>query len=251
MIIPEKILNQFDPVTLSEINEIKLLDRIDKKYTFHSGLLEEILTETLAYYKVLSIDGKRYAQYATRYFDTPDYQMYRYHHNGKLNRNKVRFRTYLDSDINFFEVKFKSNKGRTVKKRVKTLSDDFSITSVAEELLRKRTSYFSSDLQESLRVYYTRITLVSNDMKERLTLDIDLSYQLKEKNTGFPNMVIAEIKQDKSGTSSFINIMKEKRIKDISISKYCLGVASLVPNVKTNNFKIKLHYVSKLCDASA
>lgn len=251
MLIPEEILNKFASVTLSEVNEIKLLDRVDIKYTFHSGLLNEILNETLAYYKILSIDGQRYAHYETRYYDTPDYQMYREHHNGKLNRNKVRFRTYLDTNIHFFEVKFKSNKGRTVKKRVKIFSDEFTDSFVANELLKRRTPYSSSGLQEALRVYYTRITLVSNNMKERLTIDTDLHYSHKTNIIGFPNMVIAEIKQEKSGTSPFINIMKKKRIRDISISKYCLGIASLVPKIKINNFKVKLQYVSKLCNATA
>ena len=42
------------------------------------------------------------------------------HQNKKLNRYKIRQREYLISDISFFEIKFKSNKGRTIKKRIKT-----------------------------------------------------------------------------------------------------------------------------------
>ena len=64
-------------------------------------------------------------------------------------------------------------------------------------------------------------------------------------------MIIAEVKQDKSGSSNFLQLMHELRIKDISISKYCLGIASLANNVKTNNFKIKLLHVKKLCNATA
>lgn len=224
---------------------------MDKKFTFPTAQLESILLSSTNKYRILTIEEKRFARYETRYYDTPDYDMYTKHHNRKLNRNKVRFRTYLDSSIHFFEVKFKTNKGRTIKKRLQLDMNDYSIGTGADSLLLKHTHYLKSELQEAMCVYYTRITLVSKDLKERLTIDMDLHYEHGGKSIGFPNMVIAEVKQDKSGTSPFTNIMHELRIKDISISKYCLGVASLVPNVKKNNFKIKLQHVKKLCNATA
>ena len=81
----------------------------------------------MPYYKVLTISGLRQGRYETRYFDTADYEMYTKHHNGKLNRYKVRFRTYVDSEMNFFEVKFKTNTGRTRKSRVKCELHEFNI----------------------------------------------------------------------------------------------------------------------------
>lgn len=248
---PEILLNKFNSVTLDEINEVNLLDRIDKKYTFEHNLLPDILSKILPYYQILTINGKRISRYETIYFDTPDYQMYIHHHNKKLNRNKVRCRSYLDSGLHFFEVKFKSNKGRTVKKRVVLPTNDPFSSLQAAALLKKKTPYLLSDLQEAIRVNYNRITFASKDMKERLTLDIGLTYNLNGTIKSFPGMIIAEVKQDKSGISPFTDIMLSKRIKNISISKYCLGMASLVPGIKINNFKLKLHYVNKICNASA
>jgi len=248
--IPEKTLNIFKPISLDEMNGVKLLNRMDKKFTFSYSLLDEILRDASAHYRILEIDGLRYAHYETRYYDTPEFEMYIKHHNRKLNRNKVRFRTYLDSGIHFFEVKFKTNKGRTIKKRVSRDLNDYSITGTAEELLKKRTIYPSEGLQEAIRVYYSRITLVSNDLKERLTIDLDLRFDHQGNKAGYPGMVIAEVKQDKSAASPFIQLMRNKRISDISISKYCLGVASTVFNIKINNFKIKINHVQKLCRTS-
>lgn len=128
---------------------------------------------------------------------------------------------------------------------------NFDIAGEAEQLLLKRSPYKKEQLQEAIRVYYKRITLVSNDLKERVTIDSELSYRMGERTTAYPNMIIAEVKQDKSGASNFIGLMNQLRIKDISISKYCLGIASLASNVKTNNFKIKILHVKKLCSASA
>lgn len=251
MIFPEDIINQFTPISLEEMNSVKLLDRMDKKFTFPITQLVDVLEMAKRDYKVLMISGKRYAEYETRYFDTPEYEMYTKHHNRNLNRHKVRIRTYLDSDLEFFEVKFKTNKGRTIKKRVVRNVGDYSIEQEAKTLLEKRTPYENNELQEAIRVYYNRITLVNNNLKERITIDLDLHYELGDKTKSFANMVIAEVKQDKSEQSHFIDIMRKLRIKDISISKYCLGVASLAPGVKINNFKIKLHYVHKLCNLPA
>jgi hypothetical protein len=246
-----EIVNQFESISLNEMGKVKLLDRLDKKYTFPAYRLDEVMSHLLNHYKVLEIDDLRYARYETRYFDTPAYEMYRQHHNRKLNRHKVRFRTYLDSGLQFFEVKFKTNKGRTIKKRTLVNPANYTIVGNAEALLLQRSPFTKDQLQESLRVYYTRITLVSNDQKERVTIDTGLSYELHGKTAAFPGMIIAEVKQDKSGTSSFIHLMKKLRIYDISISKYCLGIATLANNVKINNFKIKLLHVKKLCSASA
>lgn len=220
---------------------------MDKKYTFPAFMLDTVLMHLKNNYKLLTIDNKQFANYETRYFDTPDYEMYTMHHNQHLNRHKVRFRTYIDTNLHFCEVKFKTNKGRTIKKRVLRPANDYTFTSEALELLKRKTPYKGEDLQEALRVYYKRITLVNNNMKERITIDFDLHYYQHGNTRAFPNMIIAEVKQDKTGVSPFIELMKSLRIKDISISKYCLGVASLASEVKTNNFKIKLHYVEKLC----
>jgi len=253
MLLPysEAAINTFTPIGLEVMNSVKLLDRMDRKYTFPAFLLSSILMELKQSYQILTIAGKQFANYETCYYDTPDFEMYTKHHNQHLNRHKVRFRTYLDSNLHFCEVKFKNNKGRTIKKRVLRTANDYTFTTEALDLLRRKTPYTGAELQESIRVYYKRITLVNYNMKERITIDFDLHYSQQEKTVEFPNMIIAEVKQNKTGVSPFIELMKSLRIKDISISKYCLGVASLATGVKTNNFKIKLRYVEKLCNCTA
>jgi hypothetical protein len=233
------------------MNKVKLLDRMDKKFMFNSCYLEDILKIASKDYYILEIDGKRFAGYETTYFDTPNYEMYTLHHNGKQNRYKVRFRTYIDSGLNFFEVKFKTNKGRTKKSRVQLPEKDHSLTGVVEALLVKKTPYESSALVPAIQVNYNRITLVNKNMTERLTIDFDLNYSLDNKNVGYPSLIIAEVKQDRSEGSPFIDIMQEKRVKNVSISKYCLGIASLAQNVKTNNFKPKIRYVNQLFSKTA
>lgn len=247
----DEILQKFDPITLGEMNYVKLLNRVDTKYIFHARYLNKILELLQKDYDVLIVDGKRTSRYDTTYWDTPDYQMYTEHHNGKSNRYKIRFRTYLDSNLKFFEIKFKTNTGRTIKKRVKVDMSCKSITSDAQKLLEKETSYKPSSLIRAMQVDYDRITLVNKNRTERLTIDVALNFSHENSHMEFPNLVIAEVKQERSCESPFISIMKEKRVKDSSLSKYCLGMASIVENIKTNNFKPKVRYVNQLLSSQA
>ena len=247
-----EILKTLDSISLGEMNKVKLLDRLDKKYMFHIEQLPEVLALARKDYFALEIDGKKYAGYETTYFDTPDFEMYTKHHNGKLNRYKVRFRTYVDSNLNFFEIKFKTNKGRTKKSRVQIPEKDHSIHGeVVESLLERKTPYKAPELVPALQVNYNRITLVNRNMTERITIDFALNYKHNDCVADIPNLIIAEVKQDKSDNSPFISIMMEKRIKNESLSKYCLGIANTVNNVKLNNFKSKVRYVNQLFSKSA
>lgn len=213
---------------------------------FHVSHLNDVLAMAAKHYYILEISEKRFARYETTYFDTPDFDMYTRHHNGKLNRYKVRFRSYVDSNLNFFEIKFKSNKGRTIKSRIKLRDDKWSLEGETGWLLEKKTPYVASDLIAALQVNYNRITLVNKSMTERLTIDFGLHYLCGQKSAELPSLIIAEVKQDRSGSSEFITIMQEKRIKPASMSKYCLGIASTVNNVKLNNFKQKVRYVNQI-----
>lgn len=233
------------------MDSVKLLDRTDIKFMFHIELLPEILYSALKDYKVLTIAGLRYGHYETIYYDTPEYEMYTNHHNGKLNRYKIRFRRYVDSDLNFFEIKFKNNKGRTKKTRIVYNSDEFKISGDSQLLLEKKTNYQAEALKQAIQVNYNRITLVSKRFSERVTIDFGMTDIYKDQKHELPNLVIVEIKQDSTQKSPFIDLMKQKRIPSSSMSKYCLGVATCIPEIKTNQFKYKLQYVNKLCNANA
>lgn len=240
------LFDDFQPISLDEMNNVKLLNRMDRKFMFHIRHLNDILALAKPDYYILEIKGKRSARYETTYYDTANYDMYTKHHNGKLNRYKVRFRSYVDSNMNFFEVKFKSNKGRTVKERIRMDDSNWTLDGKAGRFLEKKTIYKVSDLSPALQVNYSRITLVNRNMAERLTIDFGLNYIHGEKKVGFPNLIIAELKQDRTGESAIMNIMQSKRIQQASMSKYCLGITSSVNNIKTNNFKSKVRYVNQL-----
>jgi hypothetical protein len=240
-----ELLNLFSPITLSEMDNVKLLDRIDTKFTFSRNKLPLILEQIKNDYRILEINGLRIGRYETRYFDTDDFRLYMHHHNGKLNRYKIRFRKYVDSDITFFEIKLKRNTGVMNKKRVQVDDIDDVIRGTAEELLLNKTRIPASFFKPSLNVFFSRMTFVNRNSKERLTIDTSLGYSNFSKNISFPNLVIAETKQERSGTSPFISVMRRNHIRTSSVSKYCLGIASLVDKIKKNNFKSKIIQINK------
>jgi hypothetical protein len=63
---------------------------------------------------------------------------------------------------------------------------------------------------------------------------------------GFDSIVVAESKKLKNTYSAFVDELKNKKIASNSVSKYCIGMASLFPYIKQNNFKTLLQKINKL-----
>ena len=88
-------LNQFETITLSEMDDVKLMSRTDTKFVFNFSRLPEFLEKLSKFYRIMEIDGERLHHYKSLYFDTEDRKFYIEHHNRRVNRNKVRFREYF------------------------------------------------------------------------------------------------------------------------------------------------------------
>jgi hypothetical protein len=244
----EAQLEAFESIALAEMAEVKLMDRVDIKFMIPSNRLPKILHLSKSHYRILSIEGRRLFRYETLYFDTTSLRLYHHHQTGRANRYKIRYRNYVDSGLSFFEVKFKSNKGRTIKTRVdKQGSAPYALDARSIALLTDKTQINPADLSPVLWVNYRRITLVSIDSKERITLDLDLTFKNGEKQKQFLFLAIAEVKQEKEGKESvFLEIMRQQRLTRGGISKYCFGVISLFEAVKRNRFKSKVKFIQKI-----
>jgi hypothetical protein len=246
-----EILKDFSPITLKEMDSVKLQDRIDTKFMFHEMQLPGILEKMKNEYFVLDVNGIRGNNYETLYFDTNDFRLYLNHHNGKVNRYKFRARKYVESNLHFFEVKFKSNKGRTIKERIKRPEIIKEIKDSSHDLVKDISNVDPDTLEAKLWVNYRRMTFVSKTSQERLTIDTNLTFIDNHQKVEMSNLVIAEVKQGSAREKSFfVALMRENKIREKSISKYCLGVISLNKKIKKNNFKPTLIYLQKLLKAS-
>ena len=112
------ILKEYEPITLDEMKDIRLMNRIDTKFVTTVPVLKRLLDIARDDYFVQETGGLRISPYYTMYFDTDDCAMYNRHEVGHLSRQKIRIRSYVDAGLNFLEVKTKNNHGRTKKKRM-------------------------------------------------------------------------------------------------------------------------------------
>jgi hypothetical protein len=237
----ENLAQKFNPITLEEMDRVKLMNRIDTKFAFSVNQLLELLPSLSNDYRILEIKDTRIPNYQSLYFDDADFSFFKAHHNGRPNRFKVRIRKYVESDLFFLELKHKI-KGRTDKKRIKT--SDFSQNLDAEQIIfLGKYLTKNSELKPKLWNSFNRITLVNNIDEERLTLDFNLDFNWEEAHHKFENLVIAELKQSKlSRNSPFYQLMKTNYIRPYRLSKYCIGAIELYKkkNIKYNRFKEKL-----------
>lgn len=239
------------PIALEEMDGIKLMNRIDTKFILPYPALAALLNEAAASYRVLSIEGERISDYSTLYFDTADIAMYRIHQHGKLVRQKIRTRTYLNSDESFLEIKNKNNRGRTKKKRIvipREQVTDFSTNPEAQRFMEERSNYHIEELSPTLYTRFRRITLVSDGYTERLTIDTALSFEnlITGHQSDFAELVIVEIKQNGLYPSEFREILRRHHIHPFRISKYCLGTATTNPVAPVHRIRWKVRHIEKL-----
>ena len=243
----KELLDPFEPITLQEMDRVKLMNRMDTKFAFRFSDLNTLLPLLTLNYRVLTIEGTNTPHYESLYFDDERFSFFRDHHNGKGDRFKVRIRKYVESNLFFLEIKHKI-KGRTDKKRIVT--DQFN-----EVLPESDLAFVHKELQANKNLVPTmwnsfqRITLVSKTENERLTLDFNILFEKDGVKKSFKQLVIAELKQeDLNRNSVFYQLMKEQRIRPYRLSKYCLGSVEIYgeDKLKFNRFKKKLLYLKKI-----
>ena len=246
----------FETIGLDEMSAVKLMNRIDTKFLFPLSQLTELLERAKRDYRVQVVDGKPVAAYDSLYYVTRDLYMYTRHHDRQLRRDKVRARNYVDSDLAFLEVKHKSNKGRTKKRRVRIPTSDFADfkqNPEAVSFLRGEVPFAMDDLLPQLHTVFNRITLVNKEKTERLTLDVNLRFdnvQTGRKDALGP-LVVIELKQDGLCHSRMKDLLLDFRIHPFKISKYCIGTMLTNPAAKHNRFNQKLVRIKKMINQYA
>jgi hypothetical protein len=242
----DHLIQSFQPIALNEMDSVQLMQRTDTKYVFNQELLIPLLSNLSSHYKLLEVNGVRSNRYKTLYYDTTDFKFYLQHQNGKMNRNKVRFRKYVDSDLCFLEIKLKNNKGETVKKRIKV--DDFHTSFTAEDkLFVEDNTDLNEKLEPKLWNSFNRLTFVSIKLKERFTIDYNLQFEFGSEKIELPHVAIAELKQQRiDRLSPFAESAKKLKIRPTRMSKYCIGSALINESLKYNNFKPKIRTIKKI-----
>jgi len=235
------ILSKFSSTSLKELNEMGLDDRVDSKFVLPKKILGDILEHLSDNYSILTVDNENIFTYENTYFDTPDRFFYLSHHNGKLNRQKLRFRRYKESDLCVLETKLKTNKSRTIKQRI-TIKENNQKDTIS--FLNEHLHSVRGGLSPKLFNNYRRMTFTHLRKKEKVTIDFDLGFENPDNSLRYhiADYFVVEVKtQDKVYRSEFSLYCKENGIRKNRFSKYCMGTC-LTNNdeFKKNNFKKKL-----------
>lgn len=235
-------LTSFSPITLAEMDEVKLMKRVDTKFIVHVEELPDILNQLTNDYRVLEIDNNRLMTYDSLYYDTENLDFYFDHHNSIAHRIKIRKRNYVESALTFLEIKQKDNKGVTRKTRRIIPTHEEGLTKDHINFIEQTTD-LNLPIQHTISNRFNRFTLVGNQKNERVTVDTNLAYDGEIFNE---KLAIIELKQARlDRSSSLFQALREKGIHPYSISKYCIGMAVTNPTLKQNHFKPKILRINK------
>lgn len=253
-----EILRRYEPITLDQMKDIRLMNRIDTKFVTTVPKLRRLLELAAEDYFVQETDGLRISPYYTLYFDTPDCAMYNRHQVGHLSRQKIRIRSYVNAGLNFLEVKTKNNHGRTKKKRIEALNFDpenhsiFNVqSSLFSDFLQTYLKYPQQSLVRQVENRFDRITLVNKAKTERLTIDTNLRFHnISTNNYRFmEELVVIELKRDGLQPSPILPLLTKLRIHPHGFSKYCIGSALTNADLRRNRIKPRLHSVEKILNS--
>ncbi len=230
---------------------VKLMNRVDTKFVTHKNNLIPFLDLLKNSHMVQEIHGNRTSAYRTLYFDTKDKAMYSAHQAGKSTREKIRMREYIGSDLVFLEVKDKNNRGRTKKVRIQIPGWNEYKNEEATDFLQEKSWFELKDINPHVQNSFDRITLVNREKTERLTIDLNLSFNNLDNDCIYDlsNIIIIELKQDGFCFSYSRQCLRQMRIGPKGFSKYCIGSALTNPYLKQNNFKSRIRQIKKMAAA--
>ncbi len=229
------------------MDEVKLMNRVDRKFCVNTALLPDLLEQIVDDYYILDMDGVRLFKYTNTYFDTRENSMYNDHVRGRKTRFKIRQRAYVESQSSYFEIKFKNNKGKTFKSRVAYAQDEDLFSDKITRFLEEHSPFTSAELQPVLENAFMRLTLVSKKLDERCTIDYGVLFQGDGSAVELDQIAIVEVKTEGySKHSKLVQTLRENNFRPNSFSKYVVGRSMLDHRVKNNAYRSKLRQIEKI-----
>jgi hypothetical protein len=224
-----------------------LQQRIDRKYVFAADMLEPVLAELSAHFSLVLAASAPLATYNTVYFDTPERLMYHNHRRGRVPRHKVRVRHHVERRLSFLEVKCKTGDSRTRKARTERPFGALAFDPDAEAFVAGCCPVPPSLLVPQVWMTFRRITLVGNDIDERVTIDCDMGVGADRQSRQLTGVTVVEVKQarHRNDTAS-IGVLRSLHLRERGFSKYCIATALLAP-VRSHAFQPALRLVDRLC----
>ncbi|MBO3739044.1 polyphosphate polymerase domain-containing protein [Actinoplanes flavus] len=236
------LFHGFAPISLDElVGAAALLTRLDRKYVLPAMALPDLLDRMPAGVRVLQIGAQRTFGYRSVYFDTPELDAYRAAARRRRRRFKIRVRTYVDSGLEFVEVKTRGTRGVTVKERIPYTGSGGDLgpegrAYAYETLAGAGIRPDGHEFRPVLATHYRRNTLYVPSTGSRVTIDTGLSWTLPDGSTvHMPRSVIVETKSGRAA-SDVDRLLWSLGHRPCPISKYATGLAALRPELPANRW---------------
>ena len=201
--------------------------RFETKYLSSIQNIRPIIDWMESNFAAITYKGFRQQNYHNRYFDTPNFKNYFDHHQGAFPREKLRVRTYINSEgeNSFLEQKRKYANGISEKLR--------------KPITTMGSSIYQEDYSEVLTIEYQRLQFWNEQSSERITIDTELTFTNKDSsdsNGSWSNLAIIELKSPHRSKTKATTYLKELSLRPEPFSKYCIANAMLRPELKRTNF---------------
>jgi len=238
---------EFDVAAPALVERRALQQRVDRKFLLGGRTLPPLLGHLRSGYVMLLADDRQWARYESVYFDTPERELFHAHRRGIRPRCKIRIRHHVDRGLSFLEIKHKERSGRTAKTRLDVPFATTGLTGRELRFIEAHARIAAARLVPCMSVSFLRLTLLGRDAHERLTLDRRLRVSNGVQVEELPDLVIAEVKQERHATAGAVTALRAQRAREASVSKYCLGTV-LLAAVPTNVFKPVLRAIERLSE---
>lgn len=231
------------------------MSRLDQKFLIQRSWIPALLAECAADYHVLEVDGQRQSEYANRFIETAEYASLDSHTRGRKIRFKARIREYGSNQRAFLEVKEKTVQGRTVKSRIERAQGDGiegDLTPAEWSFLEEHYAYGSPELAD-LTCHFNRLTLVSTNQIERITIDTDIRFKSAGAEESMGDICIMEVKQERIDRNSpLLRALEAFKFeytplgRRTSMSKYVVGMLLLNPNLPPRTYRSVMKRIRRL-----
>lgn len=214
-----------------------LQHRFDAKYVLTEAAMAAVVRLLDENWKVLAVDGQKATDYRSAYFDDDRFGSFRDHIQGRRLRYKVRTRRYGDNTGEVLELKLKSGRGATDKRRRnRSGRAGVELTDVEWRWLREMLVdaygfHQLPPLTYTLNLRYTRRTLFNPLTNERVTIDTDLVAATAATSVRpVGAAAVMEVKaQDWIGPT--VRLLQRHAVRPVAFSKYCAALSSLHPEL--------------------
>jgi hypothetical protein len=245
-ILSPELLGRFGVASPELLSRRRLLRRTDSKFVLRASDLPAMVEPLFDGYRVLLAGTAPLASYRTLYFDTPELDCFHDHRRGRRPRHKIRIRHYDERGLTFLEIKTKRSELETRKYRKARPFGEVGLDATDRAFIAEHCGY-AGHLGPTIWTDFRRMTLLSLDFNERVTIDLGLQFHRDGNRADVGAVAIVEIKQSPFCVrSEAMQSLRRIGVRQASASKYCTATMLTRTGLRFNRLRPVLRTIERL-----